>query len=120
ELINTDLFVLHREFCDHRISPQVLAAARELNKPVVFELDDLLINVPESNPNHKYCKSITPDVLEMLRRADYVTVTTEPLRGYLEEAEPQARGNSNDLPKYINPHRRRGANTPAKKPSKPF
>src|SRR6185312_578019 len=27
ELINTDLFVIHREFCDHRISPQILAAA---------------------------------------------------------------------------------------------
>ena len=31
ELINTDLFVIHREFCDRRISPQILTAARELN-----------------------------------------------------------------------------------------
>ncbi|HWD93766.1 MAG TPA: glycosyltransferase [Verrucomicrobiae bacterium] len=120
ELINSDLFVLHREFCDRRISPQILAAARELNKPVVFELDDLLINVPESNPNHKYCKSITPDVLEMMRQADYITVTTEPLRRYLEEAEPQARGKIHVLPNYINLDIWDGAKPPAEKPSDPF
>ncbi len=120
ELVDADLFVLHREFCDRRIGPQVLSAARELNKPVVFELDDLLINVPESNPNHKYCKSITPDVLEMLRQADYVTVTTEPLRRYLEEAEPQARGKIHVLPNYINLEIWDGAKPPAEKPSDPF
>ena len=120
ELVNTDLFVIHREFCDRRISPQVLAAARELNKPVVFELDDLLINVPESNPNHKYCKTITPDVLEMIRQADYITVTTEPLRRYLEEAEPQARGKIHVLPNYINLDIWDGAKPPAEKPSDPF
>jgi GT2 family glycosyltransferase/2-polyprenyl-3-methyl-5-hydroxy-6-metoxy-1,4-benzoquinol methylase/predicted Zn-dependent protease len=120
ELINTDLFVVHREFCDHRISPQILSAARELNKPVVFELDDLLINVPESNPNHKYCKSITPDVLEMLRQADYVTVTTEPLKRYLEEAEPQAHGKIHVLPNYINLDIWDGSQPPAERPSDPF
>jgi len=120
ELVNADLFVIHREFCDRRIGPQILNAARELNKPVVFELDDLLINVPESNPNHKYCKTITPDVLEMLRQADYVTVTTEPLRRYLEEAEPQARGKIHVLPNYINLDIWDGAKPPAEKPSEPF
>ena len=86
ELLDSDLFVLHREFCDRRIAPQIVAAAHEAKKPVVFELDDLLINVPESNPNHKYCEAITPDVMHMLRQADYITVTTAPLRHYLEEA----------------------------------
>ena len=82
---------------------------------MVFELDDLLINVPESNPNHKYYKSITPDVLEMLRQADYVTVTTEPLKLYLEEAEPQARGKVHLLPNYINLDIWDGAQPPARK-----
>jgi GT2 family glycosyltransferase len=120
ELVKADLFVIHREFCDKRIGPQILDAGRELNKPVVFELDDLLINLPESNPNYKYCKTITPDVLKMLREADYVTVTTEPLRRYLEEAEPEAHGKIHVLPNYINLEIWDGAKPPAEKPSDPF
>jgi GT2 family glycosyltransferase/tetratricopeptide (TPR) repeat protein len=120
ELVKADLFVIHREFCDRHIGPEILNAARELKKPVVFELDDLLIDVPESNPNHKYCKSITPDIINMLRQADYVTVTTEPLRRYLEEAEPQARGKIHVLPNYINLDIWDGAKPPAEKPSDPF
>jgi len=120
KLIDSDLFVLHREFCDQRICPQVMAAARELGRPVVFELDDLLINVPETNPNHNYCTAIAPDVLAMLRDADFVTVTTEPLRRYLEEAEPRARGKTHVLPNYINLDIWDGAVPPPEKLSEPF
>ncbi|MEI6395047.1 MAG: glycosyltransferase, partial [Verrucomicrobiota bacterium] len=120
ELLAGDLFVLQREFCERRISAPVVAAIRELGKPIVFELDDLLINVPESNPHHKHCESMTPDVLAMLREADFITVTTAPLKRYLEEAEGQAKGKIHVLPNYLNLDIWDGAQPPPEKPSKPF
>ncbi len=120
KVLNCDIFTLHREFCDHHFSPQIVATARELGKPIVFELDDLLINVPKTNPNHKYCASITPDVLAMLREADFITVTTERLRRYLEEAESQAKGKVFVLPNFINLDIWDGAKPPPEKPEDPF
>ncbi len=120
KVLGCDIFTLHREFCDHHFSPQIVATARELGKPIVFELDDLLINVPKTNPNHKYCASITPDVLAMLREADFITVTTEPLRRYLEEAESQAKGKVFVLPNFINLDIWDGAKPPPEKPEDPF
>ncbi len=120
KLLDCDVFILHREFCDRRISAQAVAAIRELGKPIVFELDDLLINVPKTNPNHKYCAEITPDVLAMLCETDFVTVTTEPLRRYLEEAEPQAKGKTFVLPNFINLDIWGGAKLPPEKPEEPF
>lgn len=120
KLLDSDVFVIHREFCDHRIGPPAMAAARAMGKPIVFELDDLLINIPKTNPNHKYCAEITPDVLAMLRDADFVTVTTEPLRRYLEEAEGRAKGKTFILPNFINLDIWGGAKPPPEKPEDPF
>jgi GT2 family glycosyltransferase/Tfp pilus assembly protein PilF len=120
KMLDCDVFILHREFCDHRFSTHVVSAARELGKPIVFELDDLLINVPRTNPNHKYCAEITPHVLDMLREADYITVTTEPLKGYLEEAEVQAKGKIHVLPNFVNLDIWGGAKPPPEKPEEPF
>ncbi len=119
-LLKSDIFVFQREFADRRFSRHILASVRELGKPIVFELDDLLINVPESNPNHKYCQAITPDVLEMLREADFVTVTTEPLKKYLAEVEPQAKDKTFILPNYINLDIWDGASPPPEKAGEPF
>ncbi|HEV2454238.1 MAG TPA: glycosyltransferase [Verrucomicrobiae bacterium] len=119
-LVDSDVFIVHREFCDRRIGPPAIAAARAMGKPIVFELDDLLINVPKTNPNHKYCVEITPDVLAMLRDADFVTVTTDPLRKYLEEAEGQAKGKTFVLPNFINLDIWGGAKPPPENPEDPF
>ncbi len=120
KLLDSDVFVLHREFADYAIRCNAVAAARALGKPIVFELDDLLINVPESNPNHRYCTSIRSNVLSMLCEADFVTVTTEPLRRYLEEAEPMAKGKTYVLPNYINLDIWDGAKPPPPESPKPF
>lgn len=120
KLLGSDAFIMHREFCDRRIGSQAIAAARALGKPIVFELDDLLVDVPKTNPNHKYCAEITPDVLAMLREADFVTVTTEPLRRYLEEAEVQAKGKTFVLPNFINLDIWGGAKPPPAPPEDPF
>ena len=120
KLFDCDIFTIHREFCDAQIGPPIIGAARELGKPLVFELDDLLINIPKTNPNYKYCTAITPDILSTLRAADFVTVTTEPLKRYLEEAEPQSKGKIHVLPNFINLDIWGGAKPPPEKPEDPF
>src|ERR1700677_649330 len=120
KLFDCDIFTLHREFCDSRVGSPIIGAARELARPLVFELDDLLINVPKTNPHHKYCASITPDIRATLRAADFVTVTTEPLRRSLEEAEPQSKGKIYVLPNFINLDIWGGAKPPPEKPEDPF
>jgi GT2 family glycosyltransferase/SAM-dependent methyltransferase/Tfp pilus assembly protein PilF len=120
KLFACDIFTIHREFCDAQIGSPIIGVARELRKPLVFELDDLLINLPKTNPNHKYCASITPDILATLRAADFVTVTTEPLKRYLEEAEPQSKGKIHVLPNFINLDIWGGAKPPPEKPEDPF
>ena len=120
KLLDSDFFILHREFCERHIGSRVIAAAREMGKPIVFELDDLLTNVPRSNRYYERFALITPDILAMLREADFITVTSEPLRHYLEEAEPQAKGKIHVLPNFINPDIWDGAKPPPEKPGEPF
>lgn len=120
KLFDCDIFTIHREFCDAQIGSPIIGAVREMGKPLVFELDDLLINLPKTNPNHKYCAAITPDILSTLRVADFVTVTTEPLKRYLEEAEPQSKGKIHVLPNFINLDIWGGAKPPSEKPENPF
>jgi glycosyltransferase involved in cell wall biosynthesis len=100
-ILGADLFVIHRECAERRFSSSVVKAARRLGKPIVFELDDLLINMPRSNPNRWYCQAISPDLFEMVREADFITVTTESLREELQQAEPASKGKIHVLPNCI-------------------
>jgi len=89
-LLAADLFVVGREFADKEFSQEITEVARLLGKPIVFELDDLLTKVPRSNPVWQYCNKIAPDMEEMIRDADYITASTEPLRDELAEIDPSA------------------------------
>lgn len=67
---------------------KVLRAAKSLSKPVVYDLDDLLINLPESHPDRisgYFAQALLP-ILRALVDADLVTVTTprikEAISGY--------------------------------------
>jgi GT2 family glycosyltransferase/glycosyltransferase involved in cell wall biosynthesis len=102
KLLDCDVFVIHREFADKRFCKEIVRAGRTLGKIIVFELDDLLFNVPRSNPNHAYCQTITPDVLDMADEADFITVTTAPLREALEARRPGAAEKTHILPNFIN------------------
>ena len=87
-LLDADLWVLHREFVDRELSEGLLEAAELLNKPVVFELDDLISNVPRSNPFWSDCTRVMPDVKKAIARADFVTVTNQRLVEELEAEVP--------------------------------
>ena len=56
--------------------------AQKNNIPLVYDIDDLLFDLPEDHPerkSHHYTKSLLP-ILESLALADLVTVTTDLLR----------------------------------------
>ena len=117
ELLAADIFVLQNAFCSG-ISDSIIAAAREVDKPVVFELDSLLINVPKTNPPCNL--ALAPTVLAMAREADFITVPTIPLKNCLETAEPQSIGRIHVLPNAIDLELWDGAQLPREEFTEPF
>lgn len=81
-----DIVVLQRDICRyHDKYEQIIALAHAENKPVVFDLDDLLFELPENHPDRIsgfYAEALLP-MLQAVIEADLVTVATEPLKEYL-------------------------------------
>ncbi|HEV2453165.1 MAG TPA: hypothetical protein VGY98_02825 [Verrucomicrobiae bacterium] len=120
KLLASDVFILQREFCERSVCPPVISAARALGIPIGFELDDLLIDVPATHPEQARYAKLRPDVLSMLRQADIIIVTTDPLRHFLEAAEPEARDKIRVWPNFINLDIWEGATPPLEAPPNPF
>src|SRR4030065_1484056 len=77
-----DAVLLQREFPENlEVYEEILTRARAEHKPVIYEIDDLLFELPESHidyPTHYY----SPALFAMLRaviEADLVTTSTTPL-----------------------------------------
>lgn len=85
DLLNCDLFIIQREFANRKLSQHVTACARALNKPVVFETDDLLHHLPISNPNYVHCAALARDMKQFMSEADFVTVSTSRLGEELQK-----------------------------------
>lgn len=86
-----DLVLIQRDFprWSERYD-QVVAGARSLKKPIVYEIDDLLLELPEDHPNLAI-EYYTPALLPMLRaiiEADLVTTTTPALCEYMGMFNP--------------------------------
>ena len=84
--------VLQREFPENlEVYEQILTLARAEQKPVIYEIDDQLFELPENHidyPTHYY----SPALFAMLRaviEADLVTTTTFHLQKYLRRFNPQ-------------------------------
>jgi len=61
---------------------------RKTGKPLVYELDDLLIDLPPSNPNYTFAMRCRPALVESISKAAAVTVSTEELRAELLSTNP--------------------------------
>ncbi|MGW8142778.1 MAG: glycosyltransferase [Anaerolineales bacterium] len=87
-----DLVVIQRDF--PRFWPdykRVISEARYDGKPVVYDLDDLLVEIPS---NHSHAGDYMGELLAMLYAildADMVTVSSTPLVEYLSEMNPNTR-----------------------------
>lgn len=77
-----DLVLIQRDFPSHlQDYDQVLSTARALSKPIVYDLDDWLLELPENHPdriNHHYAGGLFP-ILRAIIEADVVTVSTSRL-----------------------------------------
>jgi len=81
-----ELVIIQRHFpVRYAEYQEIIQRARAENKPIVFELDDLLFCLPEEHPDrleHFYTPSLLP-MFEALIEADLVTVPTYPLKEVL-------------------------------------
>ncbi len=81
ELGRADVIVVQRFFPN----PDTVAFLDNLLRgatPVVYEVDDLLTEVTERNPHRPLASRCGPYILDTLRRADVVVVSTEQLAQY--------------------------------------
>ncbi len=62
-----------REFLDYLCS---------LGKPVIFEIDDLLTQLPVSNPNYKWGMRGAPHIYDFIRKCAAITVSTDELKDH--------------------------------------
>ncbi|WP_343066721.1 glycosyltransferase [Dissulfurirhabdus thermomarina] len=83
-----DAVIVQRLFPSEGSKP-VLDWVFASGKPVIYDIDDLFFDLPESNPHHREVQAHLPYVEDVLRRARVVTVST-PLLG-----ERLARFNAN-------------------------
>jgi glycosyltransferase involved in cell wall biosynthesis len=87
-----DLVIIQRDFPRYAEAyNDVVSAARAASVPVVFDLDDLLLELPPNHPDRAinyYTEALAP-MLHAIIAADAVTVSTEPLYNYLHEFNPR-------------------------------
>ena len=88
---NADLVVIQRDFPRWADAYQeVIQLARSKGKPVIFELDDWLFELPQSHPDfsgHYYTQALFP-MLKAMAEADAVTVATPALQANLLAYQP--------------------------------
>lgn len=85
QIIQADLVVIQRNFAQRRQPyAQIIAAARQADKPVVFEIDDLLWELPAEHPDRQknvYAEAQLP-MLMAATQADAITVASPALQVY--------------------------------------
>ena len=95
-----DMVVIQRDFPRWETAYQaVIQLARSEGKPVIYEVDDLLLELPEDHPDrpiYYYSRTLLP-MLRAILEADAVTASTPALRDYLLPFNP----NVLLLPNYL-------------------
>lgn len=87
-----DAVLIQREFPRFTAAfDAVLARARAAGKPVLYELDDLLLELPRDHPGWRYHARSRPALLRAVLAADAVLVSTAPLADYLRPFNPNVR-----------------------------
>jgi glycosyltransferase involved in cell wall biosynthesis len=91
-----DLILVQRYFPLKETSP-LLEIILASGKPVVFELDDFLLEVPPTHPLYHNFQKTAPFIRQLIPKVDVVTVSTDTLREHLLELNP----NTVTLPNFI-------------------
>ena len=85
-----DLIVIQRDFPRWQDAyREIVAKARAHRKPVVYELDDWLLGLPEEHPDYDHYRSARAAMLVAIVEADGVTASTATLCEYLGRYNPR-------------------------------
>ncbi len=79
-----DLVFVQRQFPSLK-NEKVLRAALRSDVPIVFDLDDMLLDVPPWHPSSAELSRRAPFIRWVLSEADLITVSTEPLAASLRK-----------------------------------
>lgn len=101
ELVSqADIVLFQRDYPRYTfVYERILKLARTQGKPVVFDLDDLLLNLPEDHPDrlvYYYTDAVLP-MVKAVAEVDLVTASTLPLCDCLRQFNPNVR----ILPNYL-------------------
>lgn len=117
KVTQVDLVVIQRDF-PRFVLPfgQILHLARKQHKPVIYEVDDALLDLPEGHVSYSDLSMVFLPIVWAMSEADAITVSTPYLQGYLKIFNH----NTWLLPNYLNddlwtfsaPTRRGGAGDP--------
>ena len=90
-IASSELVLIHRDFPRLWSAYQkIIGTARALGKPVVFDLDDLILELPDDHPDRQYhylSDALFP-VLQAILEADAVSVSTPALRQRISPLNP--------------------------------
>ena len=86
DLIWGDLFVFQRLGGEYTL--HLIKALKQYGKKVVFEIDDLLTDLPEFLSHHRGSKAYERKLIECLEQADLITTTTPRLAAALRDINP--------------------------------
>ncbi len=82
-----DLFVIQRMLpCPG--TETTLSGIFKMGTPIIYEVDDLLMEMPPNNPNREFAMQCRPFVLDVMQKAAAITVSTEALKAELLRWNP--------------------------------
>lgn len=74
-----DLIIIQR-FFPTAVTAPIIELLLASGKPVIYETDDLLLELPSSNPHQQSAEAAKPFILDLISKASAVTVSTEEMR----------------------------------------
>ncbi len=87
--IQADAVVVQRDFPRHAKQYQaVVNWAAQTGKPVLYEIDDLLYDLPEDHPEKAYFRPVEGQILAAIRDAGAVITSTIPLAKHIRQINP--------------------------------
>ncbi len=81
EHLSADIFVFQREFSEFSLG--VMSLIKRAGKKVVFDIDDLLIELPQFLSHHKMIVDSKQRIIKALKIADLITSSTDNLKDRL-------------------------------------
>jgi glycosyltransferase involved in cell wall biosynthesis len=98
---SADLVIIQKDFPRFWSAYQEIAdRARGASKPIVYEIDDLIFDMPEDHSHYEDYVGYLPGMLLAAMEADIVTVSSGELKRYIQELNPAVKV----LPNFLDDH----------------